>query len=211
MAHSGLKLPPLDIPPVGDYWTPPKPSLEGDATRDPLFLAVGKALNNWENAEGHFASLFSLFIGAQTVAAGRVYGTILSTSGRSQALREASQLAFLKVHASKAYTDAWARLANHYSAASQRRNEITHGHVRLLIEGTPAKILGAYLMAPFHNTQYTAPPIGVKTKKKGLDTFGSTYMYTSANIERFAEKFDKLTEWAGLFRVYYAREYPRRP
>jgi hypothetical protein len=54
---------------------------------DGIYIAVGKALSQWERAEDGFAILFEILVESKSEAAIRAYGSITNSAGRREALR----------------------------------------------------------------------------------------------------------------------------
>jgi hypothetical protein len=168
---------------------------------------VGRTLSTWEYVEGLFSNLFAMFMDAPTSVAVRVYGTIVSNSGRRAALKEASESAFHRKRVSPEHRKAWKELVAHYEPASNRRVEIAHGHVVQTAFGSPghSEEHGFFLMPPSYNTKKT-DPIHIMITKKWLDAAGD-YRYTSQNIAHFEERFVELSQWASRFQTEYQMRY----
>ncbi len=71
--------------------TPPPNSTEGDADRNHIFLAVGHACHRWEVVESSLAQMFVLLVESPTVAGLKAYGSVPSTNGRVEMLRQTAK------------------------------------------------------------------------------------------------------------------------
>src|SRR5260221_13628791 len=77
-----------------EYWDRPPLPNQGDSKVELTYLAVGMALSRWEILEDQFPRLFAMFLQGQYMAATRVYGSIQTSHGRREALRNAADVIF---------------------------------------------------------------------------------------------------------------------
>jgi hypothetical protein len=119
----------------GHYWAEPARRIEGDSGPDAIYLAVGKALTQWESLENDFAQLFGLLVanrargGATRFAAQRAYGVIASAGGRREALEAAGEVFFTFLGATEEERLDFDLLLKHLPLATTKRNYIAHGIV----------------------------------------------------------------------------------
>jgi hypothetical protein len=152
--------------------------------------------------------LFSVLIGIDQLAPRRVYGSIVSISGKLTALREAFEVAAYEADADRRDRDTFRVLLEHYEKASNRRNEIAHGEAATLVG---KKIRGCFLLPPSYYTKKTDLPWVASKKASGMGAFGS-YAYTSEHINQFSKRFDELQWWANDFVVVWTLGYrPKKP
>ncbi len=164
----------------------PAPS-RGNRSVKPIYQAVGHALSQWELVEFFLSSLFRTFVESHSDAASRAYGAIVSTTGRYDALSEASQVFFMR-HQNKfdsENAESLKKLLGSYRNATGRRNDIAHGWaIYIKIEN---KSKGAYLQAPDYNSR-KRDPIKFST------SLGSNYSYSKSEIDELADKFTMFAE-----------------
>jgi hypothetical protein len=153
---------------------------EGNATEDELFLAVGRALSNWELVENAIAGLFTVVtVGsyhAPTAPAIRAYSAVTNASNRIQMVRAALE----------SWPYVWKdcpcganalKILNECAQWTGRRNEIAHGIVDRLMD---AQKNAWFLFPSFYNA-----------KKRRLGE-RPAYRYTSANIDYYSNCFVEL-------------------
>jgi hypothetical protein len=77
-------------------WDVPPPPVRGDADKEVLFAAVGKALSSWETLEGRLALIFGHLVSPKgdDLPALRAYGALLTSHGRCELLLGAAEGAF---------------------------------------------------------------------------------------------------------------------
>ncbi len=153
---------------MGNPWdVTPWPKV-GNAGHDELFLAVGKALSNWELVENAIAGLFTrVTVGsyyAPTAPAIRAYSAVMSASNRIQMVRAALE----------SWLHVWKDCPSGRNALDilkecgewvGRRNDIAHGIVDRVVD---APKHGWFLFPSFYNA-----------KKRPLDD-RPAYRYTAA-------------------------------
>lgn len=181
-----------------DYWNRPAIRDRGDDNEEQVFCAVGRALTSWEKLEEGFAWLFTTILQSpsSSAAARRVYGSITTSHGRREALLAAAEITLGFQH-----QIAFNQLIKNFADASARRDDIAHGVVMRLSSGTistqtdpdnllaSANFVGCYLSPSPYVTQRTyafGPPPDAPIFAVGK------YLYTSADIGAFADKFNAL-------------------
>jgi hypothetical protein len=181
-----------------DYWNRSAIRDRGDENEEQVFRAVGRALTSWEKLEEGFAWLFTTILQSpgSSAAARRVYGSITTSHGRREALRAAAEITLGSQHQT-----AFNQLIKNFADASARRDDIAHGVVMRLSTGSittqtdpdnllaSANFVGCYLSPSPYVTQRTyafGPPPNAPIFASGK------YLYTSADIDAFADKFDAL-------------------
>ena len=152
----------------------------GDSDFDSLYPAVGKALNNWEHAEGSLAHLFGTIIrpSRNSYAARRAYGSIVTARGRKEMLESVAAV-FFRNFQDEAAEKKTKTLLTHYQDAAARRNELAHG-----IVGGDKDDDGKFL-------GYFVVPSAWNTNKRGLDS-GIKYRYSTKEIKVLQGLFNDL-------------------
>jgi hypothetical protein len=186
---------------------PRQPS--GDADQAPLFMAVGKALSQWEELGTELSQLFAALVASESAAAMRAYGTVASAQGRYDLLDSAAEVYF-----SERDQDVYERykhLPKSLRYASPRRNDIAHGVVREYASPDVAGG-GSCLVSPDYNSRRTKAFIDFSTDS--LDPFDFArhrYAYTSAQLTELRERFAVLTPETGNFVRLLRRKAHRLP
>jgi hypothetical protein len=183
-------------------WNPPNKIVPsetylGEPTKDSLHMAVGSALDEWENVESVLARIFGLLVQSRSVAALRAYGTITSASGRKEALKQAA-VAFFYGKPDPMMADYYS-LFNAYASAAQFRNNIAHGisYGYVYFKGVTSEP-GWFLFPPQYNTR----------KRKSADAIGSAYIYKVFDIEHCKERFSQLYGESNFLEEYLRDTYP---
>jgi hypothetical protein len=160
-------------------------------------MAVGSALDEWENVESGLARIFGLLVESSSVAALRAYGTITSASGRKEALEYAA-IAFFCAKPDPMTADYYS-LFNAYSSAAQFRNNIAHGicYGYIYFKGVTSEP-GWFLFPPQYNTR----------KRKSADAIGSAYIYKVYDIEHCKERFSQLCVESNILEEYLRVTFP---
>lgn len=204
-----------NLPDPEKYWKYPDFAKEGNARPEPIFEAVGYALSAWEEAEDHFAHLFSQLVGEYAFAARRAYGTIDMNTGRRNALMAAAEMFFIEVsgdptakeqqralHRNK---NEFATLMQHFARASNRRNDIAHGMVLTLLKN------GCFLAPAWYNSKkYRASMNLSKLKVDEFERVRAEYRYTREDIIEFGHRFTKLGNAAISYCSHLRDAYPRK-
>ena len=131
-------------------WIPPsrtEPSQKwrGETSTEVIYLAAGRATSLWEHAESALIKLFQLFCESRSLAVCRAYGSIVSASGRAEALNSAAAEFFERRRLP--VPDSVKVLIREFGKAGGFRNKIAHG----MAAGCHAETgehLGYYLMPP---------------------------------------------------------------
>jgi hypothetical protein len=113
------------------FWKRPQTSPKGNPNADGICQAVGRALSEWEHAEGALADLFCVVTRVTDAvsyrAVYRAYGTIDTSAGRREAITAAAEIHF------SPYWDkarkSLDQLLEAVARASRRRDDIAHGIV----------------------------------------------------------------------------------
>lgn len=181
------------------FWNRPTPAKIGESDPNKIFLQVGIALTTWEGVEENFCGLLDVFSGIRSVALPRIYGAIVSSNARSEAMSAAAEVFFEKF-GDKPSSDTYALLIKHYKDALTRRNEIAHG--RVISFTSNDKRYGHFLIAPIYWTKKTKSLTTFskqRMEKKngigGLDGINSEYRYVSSDIAIYTNKFRELNHW----------------
>jgi hypothetical protein len=178
------------LPKPGELWARPEKQAQGDPDPRDLYTSVGIALTSWEAVENAYAQLFAgIMHGGMWNAAPRVYGSIISPSGRRDALAAAAEIFFHGVNATDEHRDQLKILLNHHQQATARRNDIAHGVVSEISER------GFYLIpSPYNTTKTKDFFLHMDTKGAAelnmLDLYD--YAYTAKEILAFGALFQRM-------------------
>jgi hypothetical protein len=171
-------------------WTLPRAPF-GDEHDDPLYLAVGKALSQWEELETALSGLFAVLVESRSPAATRAYGIVASAQGRYDLLCNAAEVYFAE-RDQAAYAQ-FREIIKTLRLASPRRNDVAHGVVREYaapdVEGG-----GFYLVSPDYNSRRTTAFIDLS--EDSLDPFDFSlhkYAYTTSQVIDLRDRFHLLT------------------
>jgi hypothetical protein len=172
-------------------WDLPPSMPSGNESADPIFLAVGRSLSNWEYVENRLAQVFATFVGADTGKnsvhpAVRAYGAIVGFKSRVGMLDAAAKAYFREVQI-EGQSEAWNDLKKTVTGFSDRRNDIAHASAEQLFDRETEKPWGFYLMP------------GLYASKKYPDGEPPAYMLTAEQISVFAEEFAKLADRVRFF------------
>lgn len=199
----------IDLPLPDQYWQPPQRRGQGDGHEDAIYLAVGKALSEWELVEWWFAGLFGLLVaahaeGQQFVAAERAYGVVVSGPVRKEMLQQAAKV-FFAFAGEKQEKDEFDLLIRHYDAALVIRNHIAHGTAtRWIIDDVDH---GIFLEPPSHNSKKTKRDKMQKFEGTNSDSMFVTYRYTSDQILEFCSRFRLLKFATSRYRTDLGQKY----
>ena len=167
---------PWDIPPLAEI---------GDMDANSIFVAVGRALTEWEHVESALGQLFAFLVGAQVSypnnePAMRAYGLVVSFQGRASMLEEAAEGHFHS-HPDLLLADRFHRIvAVECRKFSARRNDIAHGRTQKAwqMDGKT----GHFLMPGYHSSK--GWKVGENPAPK--------YLYASKEIDNFRVQFEDL-------------------
>lgn len=158
----------------------PRPlAIQGNATEEELFVAVGKALSCWELVEQGVASLFTIVtVGsyyAPTAPALRAYASVIGSRARIDMVTAALKSWLNDWPDCPCGQNALEALKNCKSWAS-RRNEVAHGLVD----------------KHFEQESWFLMPSLYSIKGRPLPKAKAAYRYNAEIIESFAVKFIEL-------------------
>lgn len=176
---------------VNPWNAQPEPDV-GDASADITFLAVGRALSDWENFEFQFSSIFVACVNATgpgRTAAQRAYGSIVSFSARREMVTTAVKTFLAARHDAAIETD-FAKLNNEAKEYGARRNEIAHGIVQPFVgrsdeKTLPDKTWGWALFPPYYNSNKN----DLLSLGDDTEVFSPRYAYSSVEIGVIASGF----------------------
>jgi hypothetical protein len=185
-------------------WELPARLEKGDDKPEPLYMAVGKALTNWERVENQAANLFTTFVGARVTRdaptpALRAYGAIISFSSRADMLEAAAKAYFLSRPGPLAET--WSDLLEELRNFAARRNDIAHAIVEPIFDFEAEKKIGFFLSP------------GLYVSKKNPTGEPSRYQLTAAQVLEIAQRLSDLADSVHHFRyalLTKRRSSPRR-
>jgi hypothetical protein len=160
----------------------------GDKKADTTYMAVGRALTQWEYLEARLAELFSQLVGGEWPSGGevpyhpadRAYGSVLGSAARLTMIEEAAKAHFQwypNPTLEKRLKDLIGVECRNFAS---KRNNIAHGIVDLRFSDPPRFKLGYWLVPSYY-----------ATKKYPLKGPGA-YAYTSTEINYFSHEFDRL-------------------
>lgn len=175
-----------------EFWKRPVPRRRGDLNVDPVYVAVGRALSQWEKLEQRLATLFVVVARASDSsdsAVRRAYGAVENGTLRRRAIMAAAEVHFgvsWQPNVAKAYN----KLMDAVSRASKLRDDIAHGIVQhFKIDDID---YGAFLFPPYYNTGRTKPYL---TDDDGPPDFGwSDFRFTSKDILEIERRFGELKQ-----------------
>jgi hypothetical protein len=202
------------------FWKRPGPQPKGDDDPKLIYQAVGVALTQWEHVDQRLADLFLAFTSEPSAddatkrAIRRAYGSIISTAGRREAIRAASEIHCvplvvsygLRLHApdlpeSKDIENELVDVLNAAQWAAKLRDDIAHGAVREDIEVVTRRNdeiikeekFGSFLMPPEYNTGRTLPHHDYSQGQKHLaEAYRARYCYNGSDINGIKMKFYEL-------------------
>ena len=147
----------------------------GDSSADDVFLAVGRALTQWEVLEGRLGYMFGLIVDSRrTDAASRAYGAVSSFQARYDMLAAAFAASPARHDPAVAPFDALLKRIAHFGP---RRNDIAHGMVTKF--NVDRKERGHYLCPAQYATK----------RRRRPGTALGDYAYTSAQIYEYVAEF----------------------
>jgi hypothetical protein len=178
------------------YWSRPAAKAKGDATVDPVYRAVGRALSQWEMLEQNLANLFLVVCECPNHSANpvrRAFGAIENGTLRRAAIREAAMCHFGQHWDIPAVQKSFGALIEAVSFASKRRDDIAHGIVQQI--GLDRIDYGAFLFPQYYNSARTKPYIVVGDGPPTPPDFRfMDYRFTSSDILEFEKRFGDLKQ-----------------
>lgn len=193
---------------IQPYWEWPDKKLKGSDDISAIYHAVGIALTYWELVEEMYARLFAHLVESPSDAAKRAYGSIISASGRHDAL-EAASVIFFGDRRSDVGFSVCRKYLKARRLASARRNEIAHGMATHY--STPAEPQhGAFLVPPFYNTGKTEAYVDPDDDDP-LAVFKGKYRVDADDISTFSVKIQRLYRVAESYVYELGVRFPRRP
>ncbi|MEW9838690.1 hypothetical protein [Mesorhizobium marinum] len=112
---------------MANGWMLPLP-LFADSSDEPVFMALGRAINRWEHIEFSLAQMYSLFVGDESLRKMREYGAPSIFRDRLAGLQHAAEAWFIK-NPSQGHEGTFDKLTTAARGFSDRRNEFAHGLV----------------------------------------------------------------------------------
>lgn len=193
------------------FWGRPGSKSAGDANPDDIYLAVGKALSEWESVEEALTFLFMVFTECDQAntfrAVQRAFGSIEFNSGRRRALNAAAEIYF-EPYWDYARKDLNALIISEVDAAARRRDDIAHGRV---ISFAVDKIYrGSLLVPPAYNTGRTYATIP-KDEMDPVGIFKARYRWVAVDVTRIAEKFNQLRQRIQIYTKKIAKQDGQMP
>jgi hypothetical protein len=197
---------PFDLPAEYDYpkenWKRPAQSERGDRDWLTLYVAVGRALSQWEALEICLGELFMLLVESPSLAASRAYGALASVPARKSALELAGEEFFDTAQIDRRNKPVLRKILANYSEASSRRKDIAHGIVTRFESTWEGP--GGFLVPAEYNSRRTttvpsyeraffgkffATPPGFTAIRHAQFLKRVDYAYTAADIKAFMGKF----------------------
>ena len=198
---------PFDLPPKylnpGEHWKRPVERDRGERDWMSLYVAVGRALSQWEALEICLGELFMLLVESPSLAASRAYGALASVPARRDALQFAGAEFFVNPQIDQRNKPFLDKILADYWQASGRRNDIAHGIVTRFTKGS-WEGPGGFLVPADYNSKrtttipnyeralfgkYFAIPPGFTSIRHAQFLERADYAYTAAHIKDFTEKF----------------------
>jgi hypothetical protein len=172
-------------------WEVPDIPQCGDASQDDTFRAVGAALSQWELFEGNLSLAFSYFVGTGygNIAALRAYGSVETFRGRANMIETAAEVYF-KHTPDPQLQILLKEILKQSRQFSSRRNEVAHGIVSPFVGRDEADEwinLGFVLYPAYYATRKRQLPASIP-----LEPLEFTFSYSSVEIYKFRDHFDKL-------------------
>lgn len=170
---------------------PSFPSL-GDLDPDITYRAVGEALTLWEKFEREMAGIYSILVAKQPrhSPAMRAYGAILTSRGRIDLLKAASEAVFVYAP-NRELRLRFKAILESATEFSVRRNEIAHGIVMRYrnLRSDPK----SYVLAPnYLSTHKMKFPSADKCEAGEPGELRAVYAYSSSEIGYFSGHFQGL-------------------
>jgi hypothetical protein len=199
------KTPPAPTPKQPKLWDPPPSPEIGDKSADDTFLAVGKALTEWEKLESAFSRLFGGFLGMgdHSLAASRAYGSVLTFRGRSEMVTAAAE-AFYFEKPDADLERVTKEIIKRSIGFSARRNEIAHGVVAAIyVDDDVIQTPEGGLIIAMTDLGFAVRPSNHATNKTTLKESSNLltgverqprYTYSSVEITLISHHFISLAE-----------------
>jgi hypothetical protein len=177
---------------------PPSPHItRGDATAEAVYLAVGKALSNWEALEAEINVLFGVVTtGLQDWfyrPAVRAIGILHATRSKAEMITHAARAFFLHFpieSETQQLEEELKAILSAYTNWTDRRNDIAHGCVTSSTQPdysndpNGSETITTYLLCPSHTA----------TRKWGPITGEPIYQYRASEIDKCATGFEELAK-----------------
>lgn len=193
---------PLAKPEV--FWKKGSRNIAGDERPDKLWQSVGLALTSYEHLEEQLAEIFGFFIESKSKAALKAYGV---STGRQNLLSQASREFFDRRNGYIADIDEFKTLIRHYSCAASFRNDVAHGIVRNFRLDDSDTVGRWFLVAPSYNTRKTTLSAKYRHTTYKLDEVASTYIYSSAGVEKYSLRCSALQKRLHFFFIEMIQVY----
>lgn len=162
----------------------PALSERGGESHDKVYMAVGRALSEWEHVESSLGNIFLQITNLHILVSHEIFGAIVSSSGRADVIKAAGDAYFMHFPVRK---KRFKKLIDHVKRHSGMRNDIAHG----MAIGTEQ---GCFLF-----------PANYASKKGGglLMPQEPLFKYSDADILDIAERFRKLDSmlWDVRYRI----------
>jgi hypothetical protein len=139
---------------------------------DAVYVAVGRALSEWENLEGVLAHWFQGMLSSKSIAPFRAYGAIIGFQARANMLIAAAEVYFGEIERPD-LLEKFKSMVNNLKDISSIRNNIAHGSVGCEDDG--------YWLSPSAQTK----KLTLRGERK--------YRYNAADIDRHRESFRQAT------------------
>lgn len=170
----------------------------GEATKDPIHLAVGRALSEWENIESISAVIFGRFVELRSAAAIRAYGVLTAGTIRREVLEAATWVFFRDKGGDPAMLD-FVELFAAYGGSAQYINNIAHGICNSFIMTAP--------LGQFQTGWFLCPP-HYNTRRRSFLDANAAYFYTAIDIDKCRRRFTQLSIEAADLDLYLRTNYP---
>jgi hypothetical protein len=206
-------------------WDPAPYPEQGEADVDHLFIAIGRALTEWELFEEALSWTFAILVtgrpGTPSLPAIHAYGTIVAFRGRSEMVEAAARSYEAEHSSSTAIAPLFDLLAD-AGRFSGRRNEIAHGIAQPFFTREAMDRMEYDLEDKTEPDGFILLPSSYNTKKHGLAKSAEwedahvyrrpKYGYTATPIRRYTAEFGKLRRrtldswWAIQHEIWKARQ-----
>jgi hypothetical protein len=163
----------------------------GDENDDPLYLAIGRALSEWEELETALSGLFAVLVESRSSAAVRAYGIVASAQGRYDLLCNAAEVFFAE--RDQAVYAQFREIIKVLRLVSPCRNNLAHGVVRQYANYS-AEGGGFYQVSPEYNSRRTTAFTDFSAESQDPFAFSThKYAYTSSQVNSLRDSFHLLT------------------
>jgi hypothetical protein len=176
---------------------PSAPLRPGVKNEDELFVAVGRALSQWEGLEAETGGIYAALTTGPSerylAPANRAFGTVTNTGARAEMIAHAAE-AFFHSHPTKEIEAELKDILKSYRGWAARRNDIAHGcstasnHPDYSDDDQP--IITTYCLCPSHGHS-----------RKWALSMEPFYHYIPPEIDSFGAAFDALSQRVAAFAV----------